>query len=199
VDTIEALGLLGQLQPDVLGPNKDGLEVHPLGLDLRPHLDHLGDVRHLALPLLRELEEGRDEARRHHRGQVHHLILERLDELLVGLEHKAALLVALEVLDDLKALDAPSVGNLVDAALDRELLARAAGDLEDLLLEALELHVEELLQRERLWVHVKLHLGDHHEALPVARAERVVLQVGDERQRSDKGGNGLLGRLVWLQ
>ena len=92
-------------------PTKMASEAHPLGLHLHPHLDDLGDGAHLPLPLLRELEERRAEAR------AHHLVLEGLHELLVGLEHQATLLVAFEVLDDLEGLQAPRVGNLVDAVL----------------------------------------------------------------------------------
>ena len=59
-------------------PTKMASEAHPLGLHLHPHLDDLGDGAHLPLPLLRELEERRAEARAHHRREVHHLVLERV-------------------------------------------------------------------------------------------------------------------------
>ena len=199
VDAVELFGLLGKLQPDVLGADKDGLEVHPLGLHLHPHVDHLRDEAHQLLPFLGEVQKGRDEARGHHRGQVHHLVLERLLDLVRRLEHEATLLRALEVLEHLELLDAPRVTDLVDAALDRKLLGCPTCDLNDLLLEAVELHVEERTERERLRVHVEGDLGHLHDLLPVALAQRVVLERLDERQRGDEAYDRLLNLLERLE
>lgn len=67
--------------------------------------------------------------------------------------------------------------------LNLQFFRRRCNDVLDDVVEALQVHLEEVLQRERLRVHVELDVRLFHQRAPVAFAQRFVLQIQHERQR----------------
>mmetsp|Transcript_29018 Transcript_29018/g.67264 ORF Transcript_29018/g.67264 Transcript_29018/m.67264 type:complete len:318 (+) Transcript_29018:9481-10434(+) len=100
----------------------------------------------------------------------------------------AALLCPLDVLMEVELQVRPSISDLLDAGLDRQLLARGVDDLVDLLGELREVEREELSEREGAGVDVEGLARDLHQPVPVAVAEGVVLEVLQQR---DGGLEGL--------
>mmetsp|Transcript_13831 Transcript_13831/g.40655 ORF Transcript_13831/g.40655 Transcript_13831/m.40655 type:complete len:227 (+) Transcript_13831:1118-1798(+) len=192
MDLVKAFGCLGQLQPDVFRTDEDGLEVHPLGLNLDPHLDHLSDSAHRLLPSRRVLDKGRDKLGCHHRGEVHRLVLENLCNLVCRAEHQPALLAALEVFDHREFHRPPRLGNLVDPALDVELLDGAQHDFANLGLKALEAHLEEHADGQLARVELDGHACLLHQPLPVPRPQGLILERGNERKRLAEAAHSLL-------
>ena len=94
VDRLEALRLLRQLLGDV-ARGEDGLEVLPHGLHGRPLLENLGDGGELLDPLIGQLLEGDNEARRKHRAKAHLRLLENFHHLRsrAHVEHDVAALL----------------------------------------------------------------------------------------------------------
>ena len=71
---------------------------------------------------------------------------------------------------------------VLDALLDGSLLDGEVENFTDVIDEATELHREYVLQRERLWVHVKLDVSLLHQPAPVTVAHRVMFEVHQQRQ-----------------
>ena len=182
VDDVELLGLLGQLSAYVAA-DKDALEIHPLALHDDPDLDDLADERERLLPRLHGVEEGSDEARGGHALQAHRVVVQRLHDVVDAAEHEAAILCALDILAHLELELLPRLDDLLDALLDLQLLAGRRDDVLYDLVEAMQLHVEQIGERERVRIHVELAGGLLHQLAPVAFAQRLVLQVAHERQR----------------
>jgi len=66
---------------------------------------------------------------------------------------------------------------VLDALLDGRLLDGSVEYVGDVVDEATELHREDVLQRERLRVHVELNACLLHQLAPVTITHRVVLEV----------------------
>ena len=183
--------LLGQLLVDVAGRHEDRLEVHPLALDREQHVDDLAHEAQARLPEVDLLLERAVELGRLHRRERDRVVLEHLVQVVGGLDLEVHLLVLGRVDDD---VDPPALDRL-ERRLDRELLVRVARELADEVGDRGEPDREHLLEREvdaRL-VEVLVQLG--LEVVPVALAQRGVLEVRDERHRVDELAHRLLHEL----
>jgi len=152
VDLVEADRVVWQLLPDVLGGEKNGLQVQPSALHFEPNADDLVGVAEAHLPPGHFSEEEGDVLGAHQILKLHLILLERLDELLGGAQHAAA---ALRVA--LKRHRAPRVLQVFQHALHAALLDRLLHDAANLVLELVQPQRQQLVQR-RSHVHHEVHL-----------------------------------------
>eukprot|EP00968_Pinguiococcus_pyrenoidosus_P001317 scaffold58_cov256-Pinguiococcus_pyrenoidosus.AAC.12 len=181
VDGVELLGLLRQLQADVFRSDEDGLEIHPLALHDKPGVQALAYEVERALPAADAVDEGTHEARAAHGLEVEHVVLQLLLDVVRGAQHVAAVLAVLLVLGDAQRRLGPGAVDLAQLVLDLLLLHRLVHDFGDLLGEVVQLHGEDVLQRQRLGVHVEDDAGNLHERAPVPLLHGLVLEVHDQR------------------
>eukprot|EP00982_Pelagococcus_subviridis_P009576 30935-Pelagococcus_subviridis.AAC.11 len=168
LDAIESFRLLRELVSDVVRPDEDALQVHPLPLDFVPHLDDFRDEAELRLPRADVVDERLRVPRRHHRLQRERHVVQRDGDLVRAAQGEAAVFLAFDVLQEFELLVLPHVRELHDVGLDLHLLLRGGAH-----------HPE----REHVRIRVHARGGDRLELLPVSLAHRLRLQRLDRGQR----------------
>ena len=178
---LEFFALLLQLLLDVLVSNENSLKVHPLLLNLQPHLDALRDQVKTSLPVTDLGIEGTSILARSNCLQIGQLVFKKqLLFISIG-ENPAAVLSALLVLGQIEVLLLPHLLDLVQLLLVLELLHRLIDDLQHLLLVSLQLKREHLVQGHSLHRCLPFAASQFHQFLPMTVSHRWVLQLLDER------------------
>lgn len=178
---LEFFALLLQLLLDVLVSNENSLKVHPLLLNLQPHLDTLRDQVQTPLPVTNPGIEGTSILARSNCLQISQLILKKQLLFISISENPAAIFSALLVFGKIEVLLLPHLLNLVQLLLVLELLHGLIDDLQHLLLVPLQLKGENLVQSHSLHRCLPFTASQFHQFLPVTVSNRWIFQLFDER------------------
>lgn len=174
------------------------LKVQVLPLNVQRSLQSFHDVRERPLPHIDIFGKRLDKPSTLHRGQLRHVLLERLEAIVHGFN--PAVGKRLNIKNSAECLFChapeetfvrghfdcdvlPRFGDGLQPVLDLQLHRRRVRDLVNLLRVVHHLHADDRLQVERGSVLVKLFEHRRLDPVPVPGAHRRVLQIIDEWQR----------------